>query len=53
MLILIYIMPTLVYTIIVLEDRNTTGVENEVLKNENKCLTILLKCVKIVSVKGT
>ena len=53
MLILIDIMPTLVYTIIVLEDRNTTGVENKVLENEKKCLIILLKCFKIVSVKGT
>ena len=51
-LILIDITPTLVYTIIVLEDRNTTGVENKVLENEKKCLTILLKCFKIVSVKG-
>ena len=38
MLILIDIMPTLVYTIIVLEDRNTTGVENKVLENEKKVL---------------
>ena len=53
MLILIDIMPTLVYTIIVLENGNTTGVENKVLKNEKECLTILLKCFKIVSVKGT
>ena len=53
MIILIDIVPTLVYTIIVLENGNTTGVENKVLKNEKKCLTILLKCFKIVSVKGT
>ena len=52
-LILVDIVLTLVYTIIVLEDRNTTGVENKVLENEKKCLTILLKCFKIVSVKGT
>ena len=52
-LILVDIVPTLVYTIIVLEDRNTAGVENKVLENEKKCLTILLKCFKIVSVKGT
>ena len=38
MLILIDIMSTLVYTIIVLEDRNTTGVENKVLENEKKVL---------------
>lgn len=38
MLILIDIMPALVYTIIVLEDRNTTGVENKVLENEKKVL---------------
>ena len=37
-LILIDIVPTLVYTIIVLEDRNTTRVENKVLKNEKEVL---------------
>ena len=37
-LILIDIVPILVYTIIVLEDRNTTGVENKVLENEKKVL---------------
>ena len=37
-LILIDIMPRLVYTIIVLEDRNTTRVENKVLKNEKEVL---------------
>ena len=37
-LILIDIVPTLVYTIIVLENGNTTGVENKVLENEKKVL---------------
>ena len=38
MLVLIDIVPTLVYTIIVLENGNTTGGENKVLKNEKKVL---------------
>lgn len=53
MLILVDIVTALVYTIIVLENGNTSGDANKVLKNEKKCLTILLKCFKIVSVKGT